>query len=194
MRPWRRAVCSTPPSAGRASIRRSRRACTASRRCRASGRPASAPTAIAAACTPSSGARRRTRPSIVFDAPDGTSACTRRNRSNTPLQALTLLNDQGFFEFAQALARRTLTEAPAEDDARIGHAFRLCLGREPQPRERDVLLRLLAKERTAYRERPDEAKALAPMEPPQGVDAAEFAAWTTVARVLLNLDEFVTRE
>jgi len=109
----------------------------------------------------------------VFDTPDGTFACTRRNRSNTPLQALTLLNDQGFYEFAQALAARTLREAPADDASRLGHAFRLCVGREPAANERDVLTRLLARERAAL---PDEA------------------AWTMVARVLLNLDEFITRE
>jgi mono/diheme cytochrome c family protein len=130
----------------------------------------------------------------VFDAPDANTACTRRNRSNTPLQALTLLNDQGFIEFAQALAARGLREAGPGDAARVDHAFRLCLARPPQPRERDVLLRLLVKERAAYRERPDEAKALLAAEPPRGVDPAEFAAWMSVARVLLNLDEFITRE
>src|SRR5439155_6508062 len=59
----------------------------------------------------------------VFDAPDSTSTCTRRNRSNTPLQALTLLNDQGFFELAQALAARILKEAGSDDGPRIRHAF-----------------------------------------------------------------------
>jgi hypothetical protein len=106
----------------------------------------------------------------VFDAPEALSTCTRRNRSNTPLQALTLLNDQGFYEFAQALARRILRES--EDGERIGYAFRLCLGRQPSPREQQTLERLLARQR--------EAKPL--------------DAWTSIARVLLNLDEFITRE
>ncbi|HZY88153.1 MAG TPA: DUF1553 domain-containing protein, partial [Gemmataceae bacterium] len=111
---------------------------------------------------------------VVFDAPDAGTACTRRNRSNTPLQALTLLNDQGFFEFAQALAGRILKEGPADDAGRIACGFRLCLGRPPRESERQVLLRLLRHERAAA--------------------APEETAWTSVARVLLNLDEFITRE
>jgi len=106
----------------------------------------------------------------VFDAPDGVTCCTRRNRSNTPLQALTMLNDEAFVEFADALAARVLREAPRDHLARLRHAFRLCLAREPST---DELQRL------------------------RGVVAAESdakAAWTSVARVLLNLDEFVTRE
>ncbi len=111
---------------------------------------------------------------VVFDAPDAGTACTRRNRSNTPLQALTLLNDQGFFELAQALGARVLKEGPGDHAGRVAYAFRLCLGRPPQERERQVLLRLLQRERDAA--------------------APEAAAWTSVARVLLNLDEFITRE
>ena len=79
---------------------------------------------------------------IVFDAPDGTQACTRRIRSNTPLQALTLLNDEAFFEFARALAARLLREASCDAD-RIRLAFRLCLGREPAAEERRTLAGLL---------------------------------------------------
>ncbi|HZV08084.1 MAG TPA: PSD1 and planctomycete cytochrome C domain-containing protein [Gemmataceae bacterium] len=108
----------------------------------------------------------------VFDAPEALSTCTRRNRSNTPLQALTLLNDQGFYEFAQALAARILREGQSDDGERIAYAFRLCLGRQPNEREHQALERLL--------QRQDEAKPL--------------DAWTSVARVLLNLDEFITRE
>lgn len=108
----------------------------------------------------------------VFDAPEATSTCTRRNRSNTPLQALTLLNDQGFYEFAQALAKRILDECKGENRERIGYAFRLCLGRQPSERERQALERLLAQQH--------EAKPL--------------DSWTSAARVLLNLDEFITRE
>jgi hypothetical protein len=108
----------------------------------------------------------------VFDAPDALSACTRRNRSNTPLQALTLLNDEGFFEIAQALAARVCRECHGGQAERIGYAFRLCLGRQPSPRERQALERLLNR---------------------LG-EATPLDAWTSLARVLLNLDEFITRE
>ncbi|MHB1424742.1 MAG: DUF1553 domain-containing protein [Gemmataceae bacterium] len=108
----------------------------------------------------------------VFDAPEAVSTCTRRNRSNTPLQALTLLNDQGFFEFAQALAGRILRDGTGDDCERIGYAFRLCLGRRPSERERQALDRLL------------QCRS----------ETNPLDAWTSVARVLLNLDEFITRE
>lgn len=109
----------------------------------------------------------------VFDAPDGFSTCTRRVRSNTPLQALTLLNDSAFVEFAQALAAR-LIKAAKTDDARITYAYKLCLSRPPLDHERQPLMRLLAAERKA--------------------NATEPQAWQAVARVMLNLDETITRE
>ena len=109
----------------------------------------------------------------VFDAPDGFSTCTRRIRSNTPLQALTLLNDSAYVEFAQALAARLMKEAKT-DDARISQAYQLCVSRPPLDRERGALMRLLAAERKS--------------------NATEAQAWQTVARVMLNLDETITRE
>jgi hypothetical protein len=110
---------------------------------------------------------------VVFDAPDATRACTRRMRSNTPLQALTLLNDQAYFELAHALADRVLREGPADDEGRIALAFRLAMARPPVDGERKRLVALLA---DARRSDPDRE------------------SWTTLARVLLNLDEFITRE
>src|SRR5262249_35053283 len=98
----------------------------------------------------------------VFDASDGTNTCTRRNRSNTPLQALTLLNDQAYIEFAQALARRVLQEAGAGDADRIRHAFQLCLARPPSPKEEQRLIDLLARQTSALEAAPEEAKQLAP--------------------------------
>jgi mono/diheme cytochrome c family protein len=109
----------------------------------------------------------------VFDAPDGFSTCTRRIRSNTPLQALTLLNDSAYVEFAQALATRLIKEAKT-DDTRIAHAYQLCLSRPPLDRERQALTRLLNAERRS--------------------NATEPQAWQAVARVMLNLDETITRE
>jgi mono/diheme cytochrome c family protein len=110
----------------------------------------------------------------VFDAPDGFSTCTRRLRSNTPLQALTLLNDTGFDEFAKALAARLQREVPSDDTKRIEHGFLLCTARKPSATESQRLLKVLADERTA------------------GAD--DSTAWQALARVLLNLDETVTRE
>jgi Protein of unknown function (DUF1553)/Protein of unknown function (DUF1549)/Planctomycete cytochrome C len=110
---------------------------------------------------------------VVFDAPDASRACTRRMRSNTPLQALTLLNDPAYFEFAKALANRVLREGPKDDAGRLALAFRLALARSPGELEARRLTALLA---DARRSDP------------------EPEAWTTLARVLLNLDEFITRE
>jgi hypothetical protein len=116
----------------------------------------------------------------VFDAPEGGVTCTRRNRSNTPLQALTLLNDQAFVEIAQGLAKRIMAEGQGDAD-RLDRAFRICLGRTPKPGERSILERLLTRQRQGT----GEPGASAP---------GEEAVWLSVARVLLNLDEFITRE
>jgi hypothetical protein len=137
---------------------------------------------------------------IVFDAPNAVQACTRRIRSNTPLQALMLLNDQASFEFAQALAARLLREAPSHDDERIGLAFRLCVSREPTPGERRRLLALLAEERGEARPVPSHsasdfrASSSDLLDRDRTATSTEMSAWTTLARVLLNLDEFITRE
>jgi len=112
---------------------------------------------------------------VVFDAPDAFSACTRRLRSNTPLQALTLLNDQAYFEFAEALANRLLNQGPKTEPQRIDYAFRLCLARNPSASEKQRLEQLLSQQLAQER-------------------GNERAAWTTLARVLLNLDETITRE
>ena len=131
---------------------------------------------------------------MVFDSPDGMSACTRRPRSNTPLQALTLLNDEAFVEFAQALATRLLKEEAKSDGERLERAVRLCLARQPAPDERQRLLDLLNQELAAFEKSPDEAAALLPKQKDPSLDNKQLAAWTTVSRVLLNLDETITRE
>jgi hypothetical protein len=118
----------------------------------------------------------------TFDAPDATLSCTRRPRSNTPLQALTLANDRAFFEIAQGFAASVLAE-PATDDAyRVRLAFRRALAREPSSDELTTLVGYLNAEKN---------------QPAAGDSAAEDAcrvAWTRLARVVLNLDEFLTRE
>ena len=131
---------------------------------------------------------------MIFDSPDAFSACTRRPRSNTPLQALTLLNDQAFVEFAQALAARALKEPAKSDSDRVERVFSWCMSRKPSPPERERLLELLNKEKTAFERSPDEALAMLPRKKDPALDTTKLAAWTTVSRVLLNLDETITRE
>jgi hypothetical protein len=126
----------------------------------------------------------------VFDAPEGFSACTRRLRSNTPLQALTLLNDEAYVEMAQALAARIAKEK--SDRERIALAFRLCLSRTPTATEKQRLEQLFRKELAGLKRTPDEASAMAGKKGEGNL--AELAALTTVSRVLLNLDETITRE
>jgi hypothetical protein len=130
---------------------------------------------------------------MTFDAPDTNVCVVRRERSNTPLQALTLLNDTVFVECAQALGRRVLAESPADDAARLRHAFRLCVAREPTPAELSRLTRLLADFRALCREKPEDAARLTGQEKASD-DVVEAAAWVALARALLNLDECVTRE
>jgi len=128
-----------------------------------------------------------------FDAPDGTQTCTRRLRSNTPLQALTVLNDEAFVEFSRALARR-LFATPTSDERKIHIAFRLATGRLPDSAETKILVDLLAGQREAFKADPKGAALVAAGQTPASMNDAEFAAWTIVARTVLNLDETVTRE
>ena len=134
----------------------------------------------------------------VFDAPNGDFSCVRRSRSNTPLQALTALNEPLFMECAQALARTTLA-LKGSDEERLIHAFRRVLARPPTPAEQQELLRLLGKQRDHIAEGWVDPKALAGIDHIDLIDNLQtsptrLAAWTTVARVLLNLDETITRE
>jgi hypothetical protein len=131
---------------------------------------------------------------LTFDAPDANVSCVRRERSNTPLQALTLLNDAAFVECAKELARRTAAAGLASPHERARLAFRRCLGREPTAHELDALQALLADLAEACAARPDEARKLAPAGLPDGVQPAEAAALVGLARAILNLDEVVTRE
>ncbi len=133
-----------------------------------------------------------------FDAADGFSACTRRIRSNTPLQALQLLNDEASLEFAQALAARVMKEDPGGDSERIDRAFRLAAARKPSEDERAILLRLLENQSRAFAQAPAEAQRLMkrPTDFKPWIDgpADQFAAWVIVCRTLLNIDESITRE
>jgi hypothetical protein len=135
----------------------------------------------------------------AFDAPNGDASCVRRSRSNTPLQALTTLNEPVFMECARNLALETLNASCANDKARVDLAFRRCLGRMPSELESAELLSLLHKETARFglpSAKPgDLAKGEGVQSPvPKAATLPEFAAWTVVARVLLNLDETITKE
>ncbi len=142
---------------------------------------------------------RRTAPYPTFLLFDGTSrelACSRRARSNTPLQALALLNDPAFVECARALARRMAGGGGASPEERARLGFRLCTAREPGPEELAVLLTLYEEEKAAYALDAGAARDLAGEELPaagEGIDSQELAAWTVVANALLNLDETITK-
>jgi hypothetical protein len=110
------------------------------------------------------------------------------------LQALNLLNDPVFFESAQALAHRILTEKPrAATGERIDYAFRLCFGRPTSEREKQRLGSYFDQQVGIFRSDPASAAAMMPMTP-EGASPVDAAAWVGVSRVLLNLDEFITRE
>jgi hypothetical protein len=130
----------------------------------------------------------------LFDAPDAVESCARRPNSNTPLQALTLLNDPWFVEAAVALANRVMTERSNDaDDQRLDWLFQTCTGRQPSTEEAQILIGLLTTQRQRLAQDPVRAATIVARqdEPEQVVGQA---AWTAVARAVLNTDEFITRE
>jgi hypothetical protein len=136
----------------------------------------------------------------TFDAPNGDISCVRRVRSNTPLQALTTLNEPLFLEAARALALRALREGGATDAARLTYVFRRCLARKPTEQEVAELLSLINRQKPRFSTGELNPWNLATNDPdkpfqlPQGATMEELAAWTAVSRVLLNLDETITKE
>lgn len=148
------------------------------------------------------GFRKRSMPDPVmsnFDGPNGDFACARRVRSNTPLAALTSLNETIFVEAARGLATRVLREGGGDDASRADYAFFLCTARHPAPEERQVVLDLLQSRRRRlaegwlnpreiYTGDPTKLPTLPPNTTPQ-----DAAAWTLAARVLLNLDETISK-
>jgi len=136
----------------------------------------------------------------VFDTPTSDVSCVRRSRSNTPLQALTSLNETLFLESARALALRTVKTAGPTDAARIAYCFRSVVSRVPTPAETTELVGLLNRQRVRFKKGEVNPWNLATNDPdkpfalPQGTTMDELAAWTAVAREVLNLDEAVTKE
>ncbi len=136
----------------------------------------------------------------AFDAPNGDFACVRRGRSNTPLQALTTLNEPIYLECARALALLVLKRGGSTDSERLAYAFRRCLARTPSDPEKSTLIDLLRKQTRRFESPGADPWAVAigdaPKRPqlPAGVKPQELAGWTVVTRVLLNLDETITKE
>jgi hypothetical protein len=133
----------------------------------------------------------------TFDAPDREKCTARRVTTNTPLQALALLNDPTYVEASRALAQRTMLEAGRDEKSRIVYAFRLATARVPTGKEIDVLRTLLKGRLESFRkDRPGALKLLAVGEAGRDkrLDPAELAAWTTVTSVIFNLDETMTKQ
>jgi hypothetical protein len=134
-------------------------------------------------------------PSLTtFDAPSREFCTIRRVRTNTPLQALTTLNDPVFFEAAQALARKIVTGAGSDPSAGVVYAFRRCLTRRPKP---DEVTRILAFYNLQLERFRTDSKAASEVTKPfdgSPANVPELAAWTMVSNVLLNLDETITKE
>ena len=131
---------------------------------------------------------------MTFDSPDSNTSCVRRTRSNTPLQALTLLNEPTFAECARAFGKRVVETGPGDEMGRIRYAFRLALGRSPSDREAALLSQMLTKQKGLFEEDTESAEKLVGAYQPSVVDAPSAAAWVVAARTLMNLDEFLTRE
>src|SRR5262245_45301529 len=132
---------------------------------------------------------------MTFDAPDRETCTVRRPRTNTPLQALVLMNDPTYVEASRKLAERVMTEAAGVED-RIALVFRLATARPPKPAEVIVLRKVYEQQLAAYRKDNKAAlKLLGVGESPrhEKLDVAELAAWSMLASVILNLDETVRR-
>lgn len=131
---------------------------------------------------------------INFDAPDRGTCTVNRGRSNTPLQALTLLNDPAYVEMALALADRVISESPSTDDReRVRYAIKLAVSRDAKEHEIDILVGLLSSERADLKNQPQFVKARTTISVPtlelRSTDMQELAAWFAVANAILNLDE-----
>jgi len=131
----------------------------------------------------------------TFDAPDRETCTVRRQRTNTPLQALVLMNDPTYIEASRKLAERLMKEAKSDKD-RVTLAYRLAMGRAPKAEEIRVLLKLYEEQLKAYRANDQAASKLLGVGESgrnESLNQAELAAWTVVASTVLNLDETVTK-
>ena len=135
----------------------------------------------------------------LFDAPKGDAACVRRQRSNTPLQALVMLNEPQFVECARAMAARVLRDGNQTDNERLQYAHRLCVSRSATPAELTILQTLLNQQRERIAANEIDVEKLigtspGPGQQLNGRSAKEFAPWIVVCRAILNLDETITKQ
>ena len=131
----------------------------------------------------------------TFDAPEREFCLVRRSRTNTPLQAFVLLHDPQFVEAARQLAAQMMAAAKQPAD-RIDHGFRIITAREPTAREQAILQRLYRRRLAFYKKDLKAAEtllAIGDSKTPENLAAAEHAAWTTVARAMMNLSETITK-
>jgi hypothetical protein len=134
---------------------------------------------------------------LVFDAPFRETCAVRRTRTNTPLQALNLMNDPTFVEASRFLAQRIMTETGSDFGARLYYAYRSVLARAPTPTEIDIFMRAYDRVIQDFRGDAESAQALKGVgeQPPRSdLDTVELAAWTILASTILNLDEAITKE
>lgn len=138
--------------------------------------------------------RTATYPTFVnFDAPSRETVCTHRIRTNTPLQALNLLNDPAFFMMAQGLATRMIEEMDGKPEDRLIYGFRICTSRYPTPKELKSIYSYYQKQQGYFKENPDEAKELIKEHQTKTVEVNEHAALVMASNVLLNLHETITK-
>ncbi len=136
---------------------------------------------------------------MTFDSPDSNLTCLRRERSNTPLQALTLWNDPVFFECAQKLGKRIISEVPGSKnpeqtiDLRIRHLFQLCMARNPSENELAITRELYYSQKKLVQGDPQSAATLVNDKKLTGSELEEAATWVMIARTMINTDEFITR-
>lgn len=133
---------------------------------------------------------------LLFDAPTREYCVVRRPRTNTPLQALTMLNDPQFVEASRGFGYRMLKKEAYDDRSRIGFAFRLATARDPSTEELETLLEVLKKQESDFSQNIAAAEqflSVGAWQPEEKVDRVKLAAWTTIAGMILNLDETVTK-
>jgi hypothetical protein len=132
----------------------------------------------------------------IFDAPNREVCASRRARTNTPLQALALLNDPQYVEAARAMGERIMKQGGASEDDKIAFAFETATARLPNEREIEILKGVYQQELEDFRSDAESANQLVSVgesKPDENCDPAELAAWTQVASTILNLDEVVTK-